>query len=96
MKKIILFIIFVFIVSGLWSDLTNDCLTTQLKKELLKKDEVEFIRINIRLEKQYNTTQLIEDAAVDQLLLRRLKKRRLHLKDQIKHLESELIPDLDA
>ena len=62
MKKIILFIIFVFIVSGLWSDLTNDCLTTQLKKELLKKDEVEFIRINIRLEKQYNTTQLIEDA----------------------------------
>lgn len=32
----------------------------------------------------------------DQLLLRRLKKRKLKLKDWIKHLESLLIPDLDA
>jgi len=33
---------------------------------------------------------------VDQLLLRRLKKRKLLLKDMITSLESELIPDLDA
>jgi hypothetical protein len=33
---------------------------------------------------------------VDQLRIRRLKKRRLVLKDMIVRLESELIPDLDA
>jgi hypothetical protein len=33
---------------------------------------------------------------VDQLLLRRLKKRKLLLKDAISKLESKLIPDLDA
>jgi hypothetical protein len=33
---------------------------------------------------------------VDQLQVRRLKKRRLHLKDTIRKLESKLIPDLDA
>ena len=33
---------------------------------------------------------------VDQLQLRRLKKRKLQLKDTIVRLESLLIPDLDA
>ena len=33
---------------------------------------------------------------VDQLLIRRLKLRKLRLKDQIALLKSELIPDLDA
>ena len=33
---------------------------------------------------------------VDQLQLRRLKKRKLQLKDAITRLESRLIPDLDA
>ena len=33
---------------------------------------------------------------VDQLQLRRLKKRKLLLKDMIAKLESELIPDIDA
>ena len=33
---------------------------------------------------------------VDQLQLRRLKKRKLQLKDFISVLESRLIPDLDA
>jgi hypothetical protein len=32
----------------------------------------------------------------DQLRLRRLKKRKLKLKDWIEQLESKLIPDLDA
>jgi hypothetical protein len=36
------------------------------------------------------------DPGVDQLQLRRLKKRKLKLKDWIAHLESMLIPDLDA
>lgn len=34
--------------------------------------------------------------AIDQLLLRRLKKRKLQLKDLIQRLESELIPDIIA
>jgi hypothetical protein len=33
---------------------------------------------------------------VDQLQLRRLKKRKLLLKDSISKLESQLIPDMDA
>lgn len=36
------------------------------------------------------------DPWVDQLRLRRLKKRKLKLKDWIARLESKLIPDLDA
>ncbi|MEA3412982.1 MAG: YdcH family protein [Pseudomonadota bacterium] len=33
---------------------------------------------------------------VDQLQLRRLKKRKLMIKDVISKLESQLIPDIDA
>jgi hypothetical protein len=40
--------------------------------------------------------RLAEEPWVDQLRLRRLKKRKLKLKDWISRLESELIPDLDA
>ncbi|MDA8420837.1 MAG: DUF465 domain-containing protein [Pseudomonadota bacterium] len=36
------------------------------------------------------------DASTDQLRLRRLKKRKLQLKDFIARLESRMIPDLDA
>ena len=41
-------------------------------------------------------TRLSDDQGVDQLQLRRLKKRKLMLKDCIARLESELIPDLNA
>jgi hypothetical protein len=40
--------------------------------------------------------RLSHDPMVDQLRIRRLKKRRLILKDMIARLESELIPDMDA
>jgi hypothetical protein len=36
------------------------------------------------------------DIYIDELQLRRLKKRKLLLKDQILRMESELIPDLNA
>ncbi len=36
------------------------------------------------------------NANTDQLLIQRLKKRKLLLKDQIQRLESDLIPDMDA
>lgn len=40
--------------------------------------------------------KLLEAPYVDQVTLRRLKKRKLQLKDMITRLESDLIPDLDA
>lgn len=40
--------------------------------------------------------RLSDDPLVDQLELKRLKKRKLMLKDTIIRLESELIPDLNA
>ena len=39
---------------------------------------------------------LAERAPIDQLELRRLKKRKLFLKDQIAKIESELLPDIIA
>ena len=36
------------------------------------------------------------DIHVDEVQMRRLKKRKLMLKDQIAKLESQLIPDLNA
>ncbi len=44
----------------------------------------------------YLIDRLQHDPMVDQLRIRRLKKRKLLLKDMIANLESELIPDLDA
>jgi len=40
--------------------------------------------------------RMSEGPYVDQLQVRRLKKRKLMLKDHIARLESRLIPDLDA
>ncbi|MGB5512739.1 MAG: DUF465 domain-containing protein [Woeseiaceae bacterium] len=44
----------------------------------------------------YLIDRLQEDPMVDQLRIRRLKKRKLLLKDMINMIESDLIPDLDA
>lgn len=41
-------------------------------------------------------TVLEQNTYVDQLQLRRMKKRKLQLKDAIARLESRLIPDLNA
>lgn len=41
-------------------------------------------------------SRLSLDIHVDELQLKRLKKRKLGLKDQIMKLESQLIPDLNA
>ena len=40
--------------------------------------------------------EMVDNGYSDDLKLRRLKQRKLHLKDAITRLESELIPDLDA
>ena len=44
----------------------------------------------------YLIDRLQHDPMVDQLRIRRLKKRKLLIKVMIAALESELIPDLDA
>ena len=40
--------------------------------------------------------RLADDPHVDELALKRMKKRKLQIKDQLARLQSELIPDLDA
>jgi hypothetical protein len=40
--------------------------------------------------------RMTQDPWLDQLHMRRMKKRKLKLKDWIARLESKLIPDLDA
>lgn len=40
--------------------------------------------------------ELAKSPTADQLRVRRLKKQKLRLRDQIARLESELIPDLNA
>ena len=40
--------------------------------------------------------RLAADLQADELTLKRLKKRKLRIKDMITALESRLIPDLDA
>ncbi len=41
-------------------------------------------------------TRLFQDVPFDQLQMKRLKKRKLALKDQITMLESSLVPDIIA
>ncbi|MEZ5465236.1 MAG: YdcH family protein [Lysobacteraceae bacterium] len=40
--------------------------------------------------------RLSQDADSDEIGLRRMKKRKLRLKDMIAYIENKLIPDLDA
>jgi len=40
--------------------------------------------------------RLSRDNTSDELQLRRLKKRKLHIKDMIARLQSALVPDLEA
>ncbi|HEX5787655.1 MAG TPA: DUF465 domain-containing protein [Woeseiaceae bacterium] len=58
-------------------------------------DRLRELRVSHR-DLDYLIDRLQLDPMVDQLRIRRLKKRKLLLKDMIASLESELIPDLDA
>ena len=59
---------------------------TQLLSELVEEHRDLDLAIN----------RMSQDPWQDQLRLRRMKKRKLKLKDWIARLESKLIPDLDA
>lgn len=67
-------------------------------------DDTERAQLRVRLEElrlehralDSAIERLSVDASMDQLELRRLKKRKLVLKDMVAKLESRLIPDLHA
>ncbi len=66
---------------------------------LSQNEQVEFKILELNQEHQdlhYIIDHLIEEINPDQIRIRRLKKRRLYVKDQIEHLRSSLIPDIDA
>lgn len=71
---------------------TDDKVNTDLVHRLERLRE---LRIEHRdLDDVISRLQL--DLRVDELQMKRLKKRKLMIKDQITRLESELIPDLNA
>lgn len=59
-------------------------------KQLLSELRVEHRDLDLAIDR------MVLDPWQDQLRLRRMKKRKLKLKDWISRLESRLIPDLDA
>ena len=59
----------------------------RLKLEQLKTEHRDLDDVILRV---------AEDAAINQLQVKRLKKRKLVLKDQIAKLESRLLPDIIA
>ncbi|MGE5824870.1 MAG: DUF465 domain-containing protein [Bacteroidota bacterium] len=73
--------------------MANLSLTDDEKSQLLARIralEVEHSDLNDVIDR------LVEDPVQDQLQLRRLKKRKLLLKDQIELLKNRLIPDIIA
>ena len=65
------------------------------------KDPGEIVSLIAELREEHRDldeaiARLVEDPSMDQLHLRRMKKRKLKLKDWIAFLESQLIPDIDA
>jgi hypothetical protein len=70
----------------------TDKIDTESFKEL---DQLRELRVSHR-DLDLLIGKLQNDPMIDQLRIRRLKKRKLLLKDMIMNLESELIPDLDA
>jgi len=71
-------------------------MTDKIDTECFKQfDRLRELRVSHR-DLDYLIDTLSHDPVVDQLRIRRLKKKRLVLKDMISQLESELIPDMDA
>lgn len=68
---------------------------------MLPEDPSEIARKLVELKVEHRDldeviVQLARDKKSDELQLKRLKKRKLRIKDMITYLESKLIPDLDA
>ena len=74
----------------------TDCETRRLSDE-----QGEIARQLIELRTEHRDldgaiARMVHDPRCDELQLKRMKKRKLRLKDMIARLESKLIPDLDA
>lgn len=74
------------------TDDTEDKVNTEL---LLRLERLRSLRIEHR-DLDDVIARLQMDLRIDELRLKRLKKRKLMLKDQITRLASGLIPDLNA
>ena len=66
-----------------------------------KKIQEEIVRRIMELRVEHRDlddaiSALLQSDYVDQLQIKRLKKRKLHIKDTLQKLESNLIPDVDA
>ena len=70
--------------------------TDKVNTELLRRlERLRSLRIEHR-DLDDVITRLQMDMYVDEIQLRRLKKRKLRIKDMVAYLENQLIPDLDA
>ena len=66
-----------------------------MKTEEILRVELEFFRQEHR-DLDQAITVLSNSAATDRLMIQRLKKKKLQLKDKIKRLEDRLTPDIIA
>ena len=63
------------------------------------RDALEFKLIELKTEHRSlddAITRMGEQVPIDQLLVQRLKKRKLQLKDAISRLQAQLVPDIIA
>jgi hypothetical protein len=67
----------------------SDAQRAELKRRLVEL-KLEHHDLDVSIER------LADDPHQDELALKRMKKRKLQLKDAIARLQSQLIPDLDA
>ena len=66
---------------------------------MTNRDALEFKLIELKAEHRRlddAITRMGEQVPIDQLLVQRLKKRKLQLKDAITHLQAQLVPDIIA
>ncbi len=63
-------------------------------KDAMKKRLIELRDEHRELDSMID--DLLGGSSYDQIEIQRLKKRKLHLKDEIAHLESALLPDIIA
>jgi len=76
------------------ADERNKSLDIELDEEAIRERIAQFKIEHHDLDDAIS--RLSEGPYVDQIQIRRLKKRKLQLKDAIAKLESKLIPDLNA
>jgi len=72
-------------------------MSTELNDEeiALIEEKLETLRIEHR-DLDDVIARLVDDRTTDELQIRRLKRRKLMLKDQIAMLERQLVPDIPA